>query len=146
MDPESFSSSTTAIFGSGLVATEPVTVVRTRGYFEIQLIATAAALDGFNWAAGVGIVSADAFAVGVTAVPNPFDDIDWGGWLWHQQGAMHNNIATIGRENVMFFDYDSKAMRKLGVNEVLFVSMQVGEIGTATMNVRTGSRCLFKLH
>jgi len=108
------SSSVTEIFGSGVEALEKFTIVRLRGFLNVVLLTTDITGGGFNWTAGIGIVSADAFSTGVAAMPDPFDDIDWPGWLWVQMGAAISPVAAAGRENNFTFPIDSKSMRKLG--------------------------------
>ena len=146
LDRLDFTASGTSILGTGAIATEPITVVRTRGFISFQLTASAAALDGYNIAYGVGVVTADAFAIGVTAVPNPFDDIEWAGWLVHGMTALHSVTATVDENDMLLIEFDSKAQRKVGVNEVVFLAIQVGETGTAVMSARGASRMLIKLH
>jgi len=66
------------------------------------------------------IVSDEAFAAGSAAIPRPFDDDDWGGWLVH--GYYINHLEFQGAQSEHFAptqDIDSKAMRKVGVNETL---------------------------
>ena len=46
------------------------------------LSAATSALDGFNGAFGIGLVTRQALAVGVSAVPTPLDEEDWDGWLY----------------------------------------------------------------
>jgi len=144
-DAVSLSTSTTTIFGSGAVATEKLTVVRIRGFLNIVLLTNDSTPGGFNWSAGIGIVTSDAFAIGISAMPSPFDDIEWPGWLWHQMGAAVSPVTTAGRENYWNFEIDTKAMRKMGINEVLFASIQTGEISTSTASARLATRALIKL-
>ncbi len=148
MDVTQFTTTNTVILGSGVTPVpDPVTIVRTRGFLELNLTGAAAARDGYSWAAGIGIVQEDAFAVGVTAIPKPFEDVDWGGWLWHTMGALHApsaGVADVG-PNPQIVQIDSKAMRKLGFDEVAFLAVEAGETGEAIMDVRGGTRMLIKL-
>jgi len=140
--------SSNAILGSSVVATgTEVTVVRTRGAFSTYLVMAAAAIDGFFYAVGIGVVTAQAFGAGVASLPDPFDDTDWDGWLWHHFGSVFSPTGTIG-SSVMEaerLEIDSKGMRKLDANEVLFATISTTEVGTATMRVQLDSRMLFKL-
>ena len=154
LDIQAFSSNTTLIIGSGITPLiDNLTIVRTRGHLEFILESADALRSGFNWVAGIGIVTSDAFAVGVSAVPNPFDDADWPGWLWYASGGIHSPsstaIPTVGDQQTVvdnpIVEIDSKAMRKLRVNEVMFLSVQGGETGTAVMSVRGMTRVLVKL-
>jgi len=147
---QSVTTSTTIVVGDGLTpASDPLTLVRTHGSLELSLKSVGAIDGGFSWAAGIGIVTLDAFAIGVTAMPNPFDDLTWSGWLWHEMGQMHTAVGALAvgdpSTNPLVVKIDSKSMRKLKLNEVLFVSVQVGEVGTAVMNIRAFTRMLFKI-
>ena len=146
----SITTSSNAIVGVGLFALlDGLTLVRVRGEIELGITAAAAALDGFKGAFGICIVSADAFAVGVTAIPTPLDDADWNGWLWHQfysltQAAVFS-AQIAGGSAVRRITIDSKAMRKINVNEVIVLVGEHIETGTAVMQVAADSRLLFKL-
>ena len=148
-DSSGFTGDTTVILGLGATPVgQPLTVMRLHGVLEILLSTATSALDGFNWAFGVGVCTADAFAIGVTAVPNPFDDISWNGWMVHKMGAIHSPIAGVATafpSNAQSLEIESKAMRKLNLNEVLFAAIQVGEVGVSVMTVRFASRILLQV-
>ena len=55
------------------------TIVRFRG--QILLQGSSAADLNVVGAFGIGLVSVEALAIGITAVPTPFSDADWGGWM-----------------------------------------------------------------
>jgi len=150
MDSETISADGEAVLGTGVLSTIPnVTIVRIRGYAQVLLTTAVAAQGGFNFAFGIGIVSADAFAIGVTAVPKPFTDADWPGWLWHHQGAIQsaNGALAVGdpTDNPVRIPIDTKAMRKLRLNEVCFGIVEQGEVGSAIAQVKMGTRMLIKL-
>ena len=117
----------------------------------LWLPAITAAFDGFSLvSAGIGIVSTDAAAIGITAMPTPLADADWPGWVWFYSGAAivqpstgelaNNPVASVR------LPIDSKAMRKWGINEILFAVVEVGtEIGTAQMDMSFSTRILVKL-
>ena len=124
-------------FASGLPRP---TIVRTRGEVSIHLqsYGTDLAIGG---AFGVCVVSADAFAAGAVSIPRPFDDADWGGWyVWR---SFSNRLEVGDATGFIFpaaltFQVDSKAMRKVGANEVL-VMMAESEGGSFSiaMHLRT---------
>ncbi len=151
LDKTAFSTSTTAVIGSGVApAGAPFTIVRIRGHLSVSLTTAAAAEGGFNWVAGIGIATEDAFTdIGVTALANPFDDTDWPGWLWQASGTIASQVGALAvgdpTENPVMVPVDSKAMRKIGINEVVFLSVQAGEAGTAVMSVAAYTRMLIKL-
>jgi len=143
-----FSASATSILGAGQAfVADGATIVRLRGYVELVVSTSTAALDGFNGALGIGIVSTPAFTIGVTAVPAPVDEIEWEGWMWHQFFSIHSSttVPSDAYWQRLFFDIDSKAMRKINAEETLMAVIQVFETGTATMSVRLATRMLLKL-
>ena len=146
---QAFSATGTILLGSGITPLAPgLTLVRLRGNVEVVLEAAANIGEGMAGALGIGIISADAFGIGVTAAPNPLDDQDWGGWLYHRHWSLHATTATIAdgvNTGRMDWEVDSKAMRKFGLNEVIFASMQVTEIGASQVEVFFDSRVLVKL-
>ena len=142
--------SNTQIVGSGIAAlVDGLTVVRIRGSFEAILTSAVSALDGFHAVLGMCVVTNDAFAIGVTAVPNPMDDADWDGWMYHRFFDLHAKGATpsflLENQTVIQFEVDTKAMRKLPLNETLLMSMQLIEVGAAGISVFFDSRMLVKL-
>ena len=123
------------------------TIVRTRGELLLLLLSAAAPQQGFEYAAGLCIVSAKAFSVGATAIPGPITDMDWDGWYWHTQGEIKafasgtfSDIAAAARIVV-----DSKAMRKFEDQNTAVGVLEVTEVGTATMHAGLRTRHLLKL-
>ena len=146
---QAVTASTSLIIGSvGFqLAVDGVTLIRTRGIIQVILTAAGAA-EGFNGAFGICVVSNDAFAVGITAIPNPVDDMDWDGWLYHQFWSLMAPAAFQATGTGPFVKdlvIDSKAMRKVGQNDTIVLVGQFLEIGTAALSVTAGSRFLFKL-
>ncbi len=135
---------------SAVVASSDVTLIRTRGIFEVFLSVGTAALDGFDGAVGICKVSENAAGVGSTAIPQPVTDIAWDGWLWYQQFSVKVVTATIadGVNAVgaySRFIIDSKAMRKSNATDNFVAVMEVTEVGTATVNARLATRMLTKI-
>jgi len=148
-DLATFSASGSSIIGSGGEATtDGLTIVRTRGLIELTFTAATSALDGFAGALGMGICTAEAFAIGVTAVPTPVTDVAWDGWLWHQFYSAHMPAAFqatgTGPYSTMI-EVDCKAMRKMDAGDTLFFVGEFTEIGAAILTVRADSRVLVKL-
>ena len=116
------------------------------GFLEVLLSTSDAALSGFNYAAGIGIVTSDAFAVGASAMPTAFGDIDWKGWMWHSMGSIHTAVGALAvgdpTDNPIRVPIDVRSMRKLGLNEVVFLSFQPGELGTSVLQVLGVTRML----
>ena len=97
------------------------TIVRARGQISIQPTSFAAD-ENIVGAFGVGVVSVEARAVGVTAIPEPFSDADWGGWMVWTSFSYHFEFgSSVGQQfpNSVRIDIDSKAMRKVEPNSSL---------------------------
>lgn len=126
------------------------TIVRIRGYLQAIQLSNTAAGDGFGGAVGIGVTTAAAFAAGVAACPTPLTEEEWDGWMWHHYFQLRAVTATIAdgvnSQAVAFeVDIDTKAMRKLTDEMVVFGCTEVELGGTATMELQARSRMLLKL-
>ena len=154
---QTLSSSGTSIGGLTAVPTlEGQTIVRTRGEFVVNLLTSSAPNGGFHGAFGIAVVTQAALTVGVTAVPSPLDEEDWDGWLYHRyfhilSGGILDSSVVDDEDIInsttaaLRVEVDSKAMRKLPVEEAVFCAVQVVEIGVATGLWQFDSRMLMKL-
>ncbi len=139
--------------GIALAAESQSTITRIRGQISLYLDLVTAAGDGFSGAIGLGIVTADAFAIGETAMPGPFSDPEWNGWIWHEFFTLRGVAAQSSGENIARnatadrqITIDSKAQRIFRSNEVLFGMTELAvETGTAGMTMQGDTRVLFKL-
>ena len=123
------------------------TIVRIRGHLSAYLDAASAANNGFAVTLGIGIVTDQAFAIGATALPNPNDDTDWS-WLWTHYAFVMSPTGTVGEAPTaarLDVVVDTKAMRKIKLNEIVFMVMDSAERGTAGLRVDFDSRMLIKL-
>ena len=123
---------------------EAITLVRTRGMFSVKPNSVAADVDIVG-AIGAGVVSAEAFAIGITALPTPFSDADWPGWFVWESFAFHvENVSAAGFDPLasLQIPVDSKGMRKIGASEVVVF---VAESQIGTFDVVDATRGLFKL-
>ncbi len=122
----------------------PATIVRTRGQVSVRLQAYTADLTVAG-AFGIGVVSQEAFAAGVASMPEPFTDSDWGGWFVWRTFAMRfefDDATGLTFPASVDFEVDSKAMRKIGTNEVLVF---IAESQTGAYAMFDGTRSLIKL-
>ena len=130
------------------LALRPFTVVRTRGIWYNQSDQTGA-LELYATSLGYAVVSDQAIAIGVTAVPTP--ETDRGSDLWFVYESMAGQftfISGIGVEAISgeVHRYDSKAMRKIDVGQDLSITMENSALfATGTTNVHA-ARMLVKLH
>ena len=132
------------------LALRPFTVIRTRGIVLISSDVGDTAGEPYQVNYGRAIVSDQATAIGVTAVPTP--DTDSGSDLWYvyeaiaQQGGFNTAVGfdfNAGIERII----DSKAMRRVDDGQDL-ISVVEGA-GAATSEgslVVTFARSLIKLH
>ena len=153
------STNSTTLFSTSAQASEDgLTVVRLRGELLAALITTDAATSGWpRIGFGIAIVSENAAAVGVTAVPSPIDDIGWEGWLYHKLFALQSpawaisaaGASSAGQNSIMSavrFEIDNKSMRKFHNSDVMIAAIQtVSEDGTVTMEASLNCRLLVKL-
>jgi hypothetical protein len=114
------------------------------------LTASDAGPGGFSGAFGIGITTADAFGIGVTAVPTPLTERDWDGWLFWHAWNLKTVTATIadGVNAVGAFqriEVDTKAMRKQDENMLIYGCMEGTEVGNAVLNWNFDSRLLVLL-
>ena len=142
---QTFGATASALFAGVELLTDGNTVVRIRGMIELILTSASALGDGFHGAFGIGIVTAQAFGVGISAVPTPVTEVEWEGWLWHQFFSIHAPTAAQVSDNRQVIEIDTKAMRKIGANEVVFLMVEATEVGTSGLIARAGTRMLLKL-
>jgi len=145
---QAISASGAVIFGTAAAAqNDGLTVVRLRGVFAARITASSGASAGFFGAIGIAKATAAAIAAGVASVPTPMTEGGWDGWLYHHFIHVFAQSATLGDsdQEVLRLIVDSKAMRKLSIDESLYGALEVTEVGTASMDVNFDSRVLTKL-
>ena len=143
-------SSTTASLSASLnaagLALRPFTVVRLRG--QLQCVSDqSAATEQYIGSIGAAVVSDQATAIGVTAVPTPATDLASDLWFMHEIwiGSIDFSDAT-----GIFSDHpsravDSKAMRKVNGDQDLVICTEAG-LGGSGVTVAFAGRFLVKLH
>ena len=127
------------------LALRPFTVVRTRGNFFIRSD-QAAAGESYGAAVGMCVVSDQAAAIGVTAVPNSVSDRSSDLWyVFEELFSRQVGTTTTGRiaEVGVFTTYDSKAMRKVEEGQDLATVVENELAGTVIVH---NARILLKLH
>jgi len=129
------------------LALRPFTIIRTR--FELLMSSDQiAATENQNAAFGAAIVSDQAAAIGVTAVPTPVTDL--GSDLWFVIQQMNQRIVfgdATGFDSRAGerYEVDSKAMRRCDVGQDMAVVLEASSISAGTTIV-IGGRMLAKLH
>ena len=143
----SLSASSSVILGAGISPdADAFTVVRLRGRLELTMLTSSAPGAGFHGAFGIGVVAAPAFIAGITALPTPITELDWDGWMYHQVIGVTGQAAAspFGETSAISMEVDSKAMRKMDIQMIIFAAIEVVEIGAATADVFFNSRMLVK--
>jgi len=135
-----------ALLGGGVSFAQSGTVVRIRGGFQVYLRTVTSPGDGYHGAVGIGLVSKAAFTAGIGSVPTPIIEAAWDGWLWHRFFDCHAGVVGDSSDSIAFrAEIDSKAMRKVSDEMVLYSVIEATEIGTAVLDVFLDSRLLLKL-
>ena len=133
--------------GAGVLALRPFTVVRTRGVMNVSSDQTAA-LEFYHAALGYAVVSDQAVAIGVTAVPTPHTDFDSDLWFTYEDaGSEFTFVSGIGinADAGVFRTYDSKAMRKVEEGEQIITVIETSGISSGA-RLFNSARILVKLH
>ena len=145
--PSVGSAAVVASLNAAALALRPFTVVRSRLYAHIDSDQQAAG-ENYTGAVGIAVVSDQALAIGITAVPTPVTDAGSDLWFLHQWmiGALTFSSAVGLDANAgVGMNIDSKAMRKVDVGQDLIVVVERGDIlGGAAITV--AGRILVKLH
>jgi len=154
---QTISTTASTLMGVGQLAGEDgLTVVRIRGELLLYLDSATAGVNGLHGAFGIGVIGAPAFTAGVGSVPTPITEADWNGWMYYQNFAIMSAAPLDGgvsadqdsinaRSAVARIQVDTKAMRKIGLNEIVFAAIDTTLVGTASMRVFFNSRMLAKL-
>jgi len=128
------------------LALRPFTIVRTRGVFQVTSDQTAAT-ERQAVALGMCIVSDQASAIGVTAVPTPYTDAGSDLFFVYEQNVQELTVVTA----IGFYaenpgqHYDSKAMRKVNDDQDFIVVIENSGV-TSGADVFHSGRMLIKLH
>ena len=129
------------------LAMRPFTVIRT--YLDLLLISDQVAASEFQQAAiGMAVVSDQAIAIGITAVPTPFTDAGSDLWFVHQfMSASFLFASGVGFDGSdgRGYNVDSKAMRKVNADQDLAIVIERSSLG-AGVDVIVAGRFLVKLH
>ena len=130
------------------LALRPFTVVRSHFLFSQrsdQLAVTEVSFVGY----GIAVVSDQASAIGVTAVPTPITDLGSDLWLLHAMNFtdfIFSSAVGFEEHEAQNLRVDSKAMRKVDVGQDLVVVAESSSLSTDAKIVVMGGRMLVKLH
>jgi len=124
----------------------PFTIVRTRIEAMIRSDQTAASEDQvLNF--GMAVVSGEAAAVGITAIPTPVAEQGSDLFFVHQIMMNTVQIGAAGIQPYNTYTIDSKAMRKVSTSEDVVVVAEIDATANSSGTVLFHSgRMLVKLH
>ena len=117
-DATALAANSTVLFASlnaAALAKRPFTIVRVVGSMFVQSDQNAAIENPFG-AFGLAVVSAEASAVGVTAVPDPVTTPESDLWMGYQSFAAEGSASTNVGRPANFQTFDFRAMRKVDGN------------------------------
>ena len=129
-------------------ALRPFTVIRTRLIFHVASDQVSAD-ETQACALGVAVVSDQAVAIGITAVPTP--STDRASDLWLVFDEMYSRVTVGGTADSVgvygvLRDVDSKAMRKVEEGSDIVIVQESDAGQSAGLNVAVAGRILIKLH
>ena len=135
---------------------DSITLIRTRGELIMWCSAATAAGDGFHGAFGIAKATMAALVAGAASVPTPITEDTWDGWLYHRYFSLFSPgpvaVATAAQEQLqnapnissLRLEVDSKAMRKINVDESFYCALEVAVHGAGGMEWVFNSRILIK--
>ncbi len=127
------------------LAKRPFTVIRTHIEAFIQSDQAAASELQLN-GIGLCVVSDQAVAVGVTAVPTPTTDLDSDLWFVHQpllSNFLLGDGTGFSEPSGMRYSIDSKAARKVNDDEQIIIVQENSTVGSGATVLMAG-RLLIK--
>ena len=152
-------STSIAQLATGFVTVEEdgLTLARTRGELIVLLGLSDAVGNGFHGAFGIAVATSAAVVAGAASLPSPITEETWDGWLYHRYFGIFSGgavaVATAAQQTdqvnatcgALRLEVDSKAMRKVDVDQSLYAMIEVIELGNATMEWAFNSRMLIML-
>ncbi len=136
-----------ASLGPVALAMRPFTIVRTLLYFHTRSDQSAAT-ENADVAIGMCVVSDQAAAIGVTAVPTPFTDLGSDLWYMHRILSSHFQFISgtgFGLEDGSQVQIDSRAMRKVNDDQDVILVLENSALSDGSTTFSAG-RFLIKLH
>ena len=130
------------------LAKRPFTIVRTHVELQLQSDQTAASELQLG-AVGICVVSDQASALGVTAVPTPVTDSASDLWFLHQwimSSFLFASGVGVEEPNTRRYSIDSKAMRKVNNDEDVIVVAELNGAISSGFNMELAGRLMIKEH
>ena len=137
----------TASLGAGLLAMRPFTIVRARGIIHV-ISDQAAQTESYQVGHAHAVVSDQASAVGVTAVPTPYADMGSDLFFVYEQiSSTFRFVSGVGFDEPagVTHIFDSKAMRKVNEDQDVVSVLETSAISSGCVVIDSW-RYLIKLH
>ncbi len=133
-------------FSAGVLALRPFTIIRSRGWFHVASDQGGVS-ENYDCALGFAVVSDQALAIGVTAVPTPNTDRDSDLWMVYEEvgGRWRFDSAAGVTEAGVGTKFDSKGMRKVEEGQDLAITIENSAVSLGAVVYKSG-RMLIKLH
>ncbi len=134
-------------FGAAVLELRPFTIVRTRGLIHVKSDQVVGS-EQYTGAFGLSVVSDQAIAIGITAVPTPQTDGDsdlffvYEPWIGEYEFRTAIGASTAAGQQRMF---DSKAMRKIEFGMDVAVTVETSTLSNGCL-FAAEFRQLIKLH
>jgi len=150
---DTMAAASTASFVASLNAAalgfRPFTVVRTIMHLSLKSDQTGAS-ENFDAAAGWAVVSDQASAIGITAVPTPMTDLGSDLWLFHKiLNGSFLFISGVGTQSQEVprggITVESRAMRKVNSDQDLVFITETSSVSSGAI-MYSAARILIKLH
>ena len=134
-----------ATFNAVALLLRPFTIIRTRLIFNV-ISDQQAASEAPRGALGMIVVTEDAAAAGVTAIPDAMVDTEAAFFVWQPFSTTFDFISSVGTQSPADREYviDSKAMRKVGPSEDLAIVIE--EVDAVGVIISLTGWMLVKLH
>ena len=133
--------------GAGVDALRPFTIVRSVGFFGIRTDQTSAS-ESYDCALAFSVVTDQAAAIGITAIPTGFTDMGSDDFFVHQilmDRMQFSTSAGFDPHMLRGYQYESKAMRKVSDSSTVVFTIESSTLGTG-VTVHHAGRQLIKLH
>ncbi len=103
--------------------------MRIRGSLYIDALFSATSGE-IHHAFGIGVVSSDAFAVGISAMPDPFTDASYP-WMWWDYEVLTSQTGELFASRKIIIDV--KAMRKIDIGQTLAFVVQTRDASSVSV-------------
>ena len=133
---------------AGVLNLRPFTVIRTVGALSLRSDQAAVSED-FAAMYGICVVSDQAVAIGVTAVPTPSTDNESDLWYLHRYiVGRFNFLSSVGfhPQEGIYMEFESRAARKVEEGQDVIDVVESPANVTSGCTITTFNRTLIKLH